>query len=195
MRYRATLLPVLAVLVTMIALASVFVYYPLTITVQLQAPGVIFETGSNAGKPDIGTGNSITVTLGDNQTSASVTIHPTYQYNYYKDVLRITNNDDNQMSVYLIFTSVSNTLPQGSVVKILVYKEGNKVKEEDITDPRQNNPISIGTLAAGSTWQIDFYVEIPEGTRITGASYTATARLVYTPSSNETPPVNPTSGR
>lgn len=193
MRYKMTLLPVIAVLATMIVLASVFVYYPFNITAQPQSPGVIFEGGSNAGQPDIGN-NQITVTLGDNKASASVTIHPTYQYNYYKDVVRVTNNDNDAMNVYLIFSSVSNTLPTGSVVKMFVYDGATRVRELDITNPSTGTAISIGQLASSRTWQIDFYVEIPEGESITGKQYSATARLVYTPSS-ETPPATPSTGR
>ncbi|MEM2208359.1 MAG: hypothetical protein QXG17_06695 [Sulfolobales archaeon] len=190
------ILPIVTLAITAIVLASVFAYYPLTITAQPTAPGVVFETGSNANQPDIGTGNTITVTIGDNKTSASITIHPTYRENYYKDVLRIKNGDDNAMNVYIIFTSLSNTLPAGSVVKLFVYNEatGTKVIELDITNPTTNQPISIGLIAAGGTWQIDFYVYIPEGTSIRVASYSASAKLVYSPST-ETPPVNPSSGR
>ncbi|MEM1668610.1 MAG: hypothetical protein QXM53_08140 [Thermofilaceae archaeon] len=188
------LLPIVTLAITAIVLASVFAYYPLTITARPTAPGVVFEAGSNAGKPDIGTGNTIMVTIGDNKTSASITIHPTYQENYYKDVLRITNGDDNAMNVYIIFTSVSNNLPASSIVKLFVYEGTTEVKELDITNPATNQPISIGSIAAGGTWQIDFYVYIPEGTKITGTSYSASARLVYSPST-ETPPVNPSIGR
>ncbi|MEM3980555.1 MAG: hypothetical protein QXF79_04780 [Ignisphaera sp.] len=186
--------PIVTLAITAIVLASVFAYYPLTITARPTAPGVVFEAGSNAGQPDIGTGNTITVTIGDNKTSASITIHPTYRENYYKDVLGITNGDDNTMNVYIIFTSVSNNLPARSIVKLFVYEGTTKVEELDITNPAINQPISIGSIAAGKTWQIDFYVYIPEGTKITGTSYSASAKLVYTPSA-ETPPTNPSGGR
>ncbi|MEM4789724.1 MAG: hypothetical protein QXV06_08060, partial [Ignisphaera sp.] len=118
--------PIVTLAITAIVLASVFAYYPLTITVSPTAPGVVFEIGSNANQPDIGTRNTITVTIGDNKTSASITIHPTYQENYYKDVLRITNGDDNAMNVYIIFTSVSNTLPERNTVKLFVYEGANR---------------------------------------------------------------------
>ncbi|MEM0249336.1 MAG: hypothetical protein QXG15_00905 [Desulfurococcaceae archaeon] len=191
---RHALVLALALLAMTATLASVFAYYPLTITVSPTEPGVVFERGSNAGQPDIGEGNTITVTVGANKTSASITIHPTYQENYYKDVLRINNTDDNAMNVYVVFTSVSNTLPAGSTVKLFVYEGVTMVKELDVTSPRLNQPISIGLLGVGRVWQIDVYIYIPEGTVITGASYTASAKLVYTPST-ETPPANPSGGR
>lgn len=183
-----------ALLMTAVALASVFAYYPLTVTAVPQAPGVIFESGSNAGQPDIGNNNFITVTLGGNKTSTSVRIHPTYQHNYYRDVLRIINNDDNAMRVYVVFDSVDNKLPPNSIVKLFVYYGATKIAELDITSPATGTPISIGTISAGAAWQTDFYVYIPEGTSIRGASYTASARLIYTPSA-ETPPAIPASGR
>ncbi|MEM1643955.1 MAG: hypothetical protein QXS70_06110 [Desulfurococcaceae archaeon] len=194
MNKRAVLLPTLVLMVSAVALAAVFAYYPLTLQVVPTSPGVVFEPGSNAGQPDIGEGNTITVTIGANKTSASIEIHPTYQENYYKDVLWINNTDDNAMNVYIVFTSVSNTLPTGSIVKLFVYEDTTKVRELDVTNPAVNQPISIGLLGVGRVWQLDIYVYIPEGTDITGASYTANAKLVYTPSA-ETPPANPAGGR
>ncbi|MEM1612069.1 MAG: hypothetical protein QXH02_01790 [Desulfurococcaceae archaeon] len=191
---RHALVLALALLAMTATLASVFAYYPLTITVSPTEPGVVFERGSNADQPDIGAGNTITVTIGANKTSASLTIHPTYQENYYKDVLRISNTDDNAMNVYVVFTSLSNTLPAGSVVKLFVYEGATMVRELDVTSSAVNQPVSIGLLGATRVWQIDFYVSIPEGTDIAGTSYTASAKLVYTPSS-ETPPANPAGGR
>ncbi|MEM4489217.1 MAG: hypothetical protein QXK88_10585 [Desulfurococcaceae archaeon] len=191
---RHALVLALALLAMTATLASVFAYYPLTLQAVPTAPGVVFEPGNNAGQPDIGAGNTITVTIGDNKTSASITIHPTYQENYYKDVLRINNTDDNAMNVYIVFTFVSNTLPAGSTVKLFVYEGATRVRELDVTNPTLNQPISIGLLGVGRVWQLDVYVYIPEETVIAGRSYTASAKLVYTPST-ETPPANPDIGR
>ncbi|MEL9999736.1 MAG: hypothetical protein QXY82_00230 [Desulfurococcaceae archaeon] len=192
---RHALVLALALLAMTATLASVFAYYPLTLQVVPTAPGVVFEKGSNAGKPDIGTGNTITVTIGANNASASVEIHPTYQENYYKDVLRIKNTDDDAMNVYIVFTSVSNNLPTGSTVKLFVYEEDTRVTVLDVTNPALNQPNYINSIASGRVWQIDIYVYIPEGTVITEASYSASAKLVYTPSSSETPPASPEEGR
>ncbi|MEM2592949.1 MAG: hypothetical protein QXI60_10210 [Thermofilaceae archaeon] len=192
MNKRAVLLPTLVLIVSAVALAAVFAYYPLTITVLPIEPGVVFVAGSNAGQPDIGTENQIQVFIGDNKTSASVTIHPTYQENYYKDVLRIVNNDDNAMNVYIMLTSASPNLPADSIVKLFFYQGNTKVKELDITTLTVNQPYSVGQIPVGGTWQIDFYVFIPEGTSITEVKYEA--KLVYTPS-EETPPPNPAIGR
>ncbi|MEM4430157.1 MAG: hypothetical protein QXM08_03270, partial [Thermofilaceae archaeon] len=79
---RAVLVVAVAVALAMVAVASVFAYYLLDLRVVPTAPGVVFEPGSNAGQPDIGVGNTITVTIGANKTSASIIIHPTYQVSY-----------------------------------------------------------------------------------------------------------------
>ncbi|MEM0371738.1 MAG: hypothetical protein QXD67_03720 [Ignisphaera sp.] len=192
--FRKTLTGILLILALSVVTASLFAYYPLNIAVVPQQPGVRFEAGSNAGKPDIGS-NTITVNIGSNSTSASIEIHPTYQETYYKDILRIVNNDNEAMHIYVIFYNYVNNLPTGSRVKMFVYSGATMVKELDITTPTLNTAVDIGQLSVGGSWQIDLYVYIPEGTSITGRSYSASARLVYTPSSGETPPINPGSGR
>ncbi|MEM1821019.1 MAG: hypothetical protein QW170_01195 [Desulfurococcaceae archaeon] len=191
---RSVIVVVVAVTLVLVAVAGVFAYYPLTLQIAPTPPGVVFEPGSNAGQPDIGAGNIITVAIGANWTSATITIHPTYQENYYRDVLRINNTDDDAVNVYIVFTSVSNNLPAGSIVKFFIYEEDTKIRELDVTSPALNQPVSIGLLGATKVWQIDIYVYIPEGTVIAGASYTANAKLVYTPSA-EAPPANPAGGR
>lgn len=191
---RYALLTGLVLTLIAVGVASVFVYHPVSLELKPQSPGVVFEAGSNAGQPDIGPGNVITVNLGPSKTSATIILHPTYRINYYRDVVRILNNDDEAMNVHLIFRSLANTLPSGSVVKIFVYQQSTLVKELDVTNPPLNQPIIVGSIPAEGEWQLDFYIWIPEGTNITGASYELTADLVYTPSS-EMPPVNPSTGR
>ncbi|MEM1541909.1 MAG: hypothetical protein QW101_02920 [Ignisphaera sp.] len=192
--FRKALTGILLILAVSIVTASLFAYYPLDITVVPQQPEVRFVTGSNAGKPDIG-GNTIIVNIGTSGASASIEIHPTYQETYYKDILGIVNNDNDAMHIYVIFYTYDNSLPVGNRVKMFVYSGATIVKELDITTPTLNTAQYIGQLPIGGSWQIDLYVYIPEGTSITGRSYSASARLVYTPSSGEAPPINPNSGR
>jgi len=92
--------------------ASVFAYYPLSIMVSPTTPPVTFAAGNNAGSNYLGPGNTITVSLGSNSTSASVTIHTTYQKTYYKDVLRITNSDSKAYNIYLSL-SQARIAPRG----------------------------------------------------------------------------------
>lgn len=181
-------------LIMAVGFASAFTYYPLTMTATPQAPGVVFQAGSNANQPDITVGKTIEVGIGENSTRATVRIHPTYQENYYRDVLRVHNGDSKAMNVYLIVYSLSNGLPQGSQVKALFYQGNNRIATLDLTSPTLNSPMLIGQLPGGATWQVDFYVSVTGGTSIEGASYSVEARLVYTPS-GEAPPANPAQGR
>lgn len=166
-----------------VALASVFVYYPLQLTAVPQAPGVVFQLGSNAGHPDVGQ-NTITVTLGASSTSASVEIHPTYQRTYYKDVLRIYNGDNDAMRIWLRVDNAYDTLPTGSTVRIIFREGANIIYSYQIGGTAQ---VQVGTINAGATWEIDFEVQIPEGHSIQNSQFVAHMRLIYTPSS-ETPP-------
>lgn len=178
------------------AMASVFVYYPLTINISPQPPGVVFEPGKNANQADIGIDKSITVNLGHDKTSATITIHPTYQENYYKNVTLIVNNDDSLMNVYLIVRDTNITLlPFGSNVTLFIYSgDYDLINALDITSPSTNTDYFIGSLSENGVWQIDIYVKIPEGTNVAGLTYQVKMSLVYTPS-EETPVVTPSQGR
>ncbi|MEM0026677.1 MAG: hypothetical protein QXT53_02590 [Ignisphaera sp.] len=92
--------------------ASVFAYYPLQLTVQPVSPPLVFAAGTNANQPDLGA-NTISVTVEQNSTSATITIHPTYHTTYYKDVIRISNTDTRVYNVWLVLDQVTNTLPTG----------------------------------------------------------------------------------
>ncbi|MGC9011912.1 hypothetical protein, partial [Thermogladius sp.] len=94
MRFDRRVLALVAVAVfTSIVFASVFVYYPVSVTVSPVSPPVYFEYGTNANQPDLGGANTIDVTLGANKTSLTITIHPTYWVSYYKNVSLIVNGD------------------------------------------------------------------------------------------------------
>lgn len=183
--------------------ASVFAYYPLQLAVQPTAPPIVFAAGTNANQPDLGSGNTISVTVGQNSTSATITIHPTYHTTYYKNVTIIKNTDNKAYNVWLVLDQVANTLPSGSKVYLVVYSKGatrdlsagypepgapsGAVKVIDLTATGTNSPVSIGSLASGSTWEIDFMVYIPEGASIRSASATFSMHIAYTAGS-ETPP-------
>jgi hypothetical protein len=155
-------------------------------------PPVKFVSGNNANKPGLGKDENgisykIDVSTYDD-TRAEVTIHPTYQKTYYKDVLNITNVDDSKgYNVYIRVNSYSINLPSGSYISLNIYdKQGYKVKTVNLTDPTSPNPNMIGYLDSGMTWIVDIEVSIPEGFSLP-SSATANLQLIYTPSS-ETPP-------
>ncbi|WP_440059633.1 hypothetical protein ACSU1N_00290 [Thermogladius sp. 4427co] len=183
---------------TSIVFASVFVYYPASITVSPVAPKVVFDYGSNANKPDLGYGNTIAVSLGQNATSLNVTIHPTYQVTYYKNITLIKNIDNQAYYVTLKVYSPATGLPTGSKLLLYIY---NKDASRFLTGYPQPVP-STGTylasldltttgqttisLSAGQIVELDIYVYIPEGYQLP-SSFTVNLLLVYSPSS-ETPP-------
>ncbi len=198
---RSTLLAAASVLLALaasVALASVFNYMPIQLTVAPVPPPVYFELGSNANEPDLGSGNTISVSLGDNKTSLYVTVHPTYWVTYYKDVARVTNADNKAYYVYIeVRTPLS--LPSDSVAMVCVYGRGDTRDLEgwSTPEPREDTyiecvdlteaagPILIGTLRAETTWDLDLYFYIPEGT--SPETSTAELHLIYSPSA-ETPP-------
>ncbi len=201
---RALLLTAISILAAAFIAASVFAYYPLKLVVQPVTPPITFAPGSNAGKDDLRSSNTITVSISTDGTSAEITIHPTYHTTYYKNVTVIENNDNKRYNVSLVVETVSNSnnLPPGSKVYMIVFSRGasrdllatypepglpSDVNKIELTVASTNSPISIGSLAGGGVWEIDFMVYIPEGASLTGASATFNMHLVYSPS-EETPP-------
>jgi len=187
------LLAILA-LALAVANAAVFVYYPMSVTLQPSKPAVYFLPGSNANKPDImyGAGNTIAVTIDSAGAQASITVHPTYQRTYYKEVLNITNQDTQAYYVWLIIDNPINV--GGNLTSATLYVKdanGNTVKTVDLS---QTGPILIGQIPGGATWRIDLEFQItgygnngsPNQAPILSDT-SATLRLAYTPSS-ETPP-------
>ncbi|MEM0472802.1 MAG: hypothetical protein QXX84_07900, partial [Sulfolobales archaeon] len=182
-----------------IAYANVFVYAPIEITLQPVNPPVYFEYGSNAGKLDIGSGNNIIVSLGPSKESLTVTIHPTYEVSYYKNVSIIVNTDN---KVYYLSFRVEEPaiLPPGSILYLCVY-ESNAPRKlwANLANPR---PIPIEVLCIyllpyyadvayehiinpNSKLELDVYVYIPEGT--SPSQTISKLNLIYTPT-QETPP-------
>jgi hypothetical protein len=85
--------------------ASVFVYYPINLTISPQEPPVVFSAGSNANKRDLGD-KTITVSTSNSGTSLTIEVHPTLQRNYYYDIAKIENNDGS--NTYYIKFRVTN---------------------------------------------------------------------------------------
>ncbi|MDK6028741.1 hypothetical protein QPL79_05140 [Ignisphaera sp. 4213-co] len=205
---RALLLTAISILAAAFIAASVFAYYPLKLVVQPVTPPITFVPGTNAnksdlGSTDLGSSNTITVSLGKNSTSAEITIHPTYHTTYYKNVMMIVNNDTKAYNVSLVVDTVSNNLPPGSKVYMIVFSSGasrslsasypepglpsSYVRVINLTNIRTRTSKWIQWLDANSIWEIDFMVYIPEGASLTDASATFGMHLVYSPS-EETPP-------
>jgi len=177
-----------------IANASVFVYYPLSVTLQASKPAVYFLPGSNANAPDImyGAGNAIAVAVDSAGAQASITVHPTYQRTYYKDVLNIANQDSQAYYAWLIIDDPINVGGNLTSAKLYVKDaSGNTVKTIDLS---QTGPVLVGQIPGGASWRIDLEFQVTgygnngsPNQAPTLSDTSATLRLAYTPS-NETPP-------
>jgi hypothetical protein len=178
-------------------LASVFAYYPVTATLSPTNPPVYFDLGTNAGQYDIGSSNTITVTKDSNGASLSFTVHPTYQTCYWKNITIIKNDDSKAYNIYLrVVTPVSGI--SGATVRIYVYNKGATRSLSGSSPAPQSGyyvgyvdltttgTTPIGQLNGGSTFEIDVYTYIPEGSTLP-SSASAQLLLIYTPS-GETPP-------
>jgi hypothetical protein len=189
-------LALLTAIALSIAFAAVFSYYPVSITISPVSPPVYFEEGENANQDDLGAGNTIAVTVGSSSTSVSITIHPTYQVTYYKNVTLIVNSDTSKAYNISLRVATAASLPSGASAVVYVYSKGASrslsgypkptpsgyVKSVDLTS---TGTTWIGYLSGGSAYEIDIYVYIPEGT--SPSSTTAELLLIASPSS-ESPP-------
>ena len=174
------LLAVLLVIPAMVAVAAVFIYYPMNVNIQQQSPPVQFATGSNSGQADL-EGQTITTSIGANKTSVTLSLHPTYQRSYYQDILHITNGGTQKYQVY-IRVDTPMTLPSGGYAKMYIINGTNKYT----IDLTTTGTTTIGTIPSGNTWQVDVEIYIPEGNTLTTTS--ASVSLIYTPETGETPP-------
>jgi hypothetical protein len=180
------------------AFASVFVYYPVTVNLSPVNPPIRFQDGSNANREDLGgsgspyTSNRIEVTIGSDGASLTLTLHPTKQHNYYRNVSLIQNTDGKAYYITVRVVSPA-TLPPGSQARLLIYNApsgGTLVANVNLLATGDTS--ATATIAAsgnpGSIWRIDLYIFIPEGSTVSATS--ASLQLVYSPS-NETPPTVP----
>ncbi|RLE98970.1 MAG: hypothetical protein DRJ57_03040 [Thermoprotei archaeon] len=174
-------------LVLTAAMASVFAYYPVSLSIQGAAPPIELEAGGNAGQADLS--GTIDVTVGANKTSLTVTLHPTYQTTYYKDIARIRNTDTaNTYYVWIrVVTPTTPALPSGSTAQLIVKTSaGGTAATVDLTTSGTTGPI---TLSAGDYLQLDFKFSIPEGVQLSSfQGVTASIEVIYSTQSAEAPP-------
>jgi hypothetical protein len=215
-RITTPLIALLIAVVISIAFASVFVYYPMAVTLQPVRPPVVFDTGTNSNRNDLGgsdtTSNTISVSIGSNKASLNITVHPTYQTAVYKNVAKIVNSDSSKAynvwinirwtNISITVSSLGSTFSQSASSDIEICFRSSSTSGKSTSDfptPGYTGVIKcvslqstgqtyIGSLGANSEWEIDLYVYIPEGANIDGSTtYTALIHLIYTPS-GETPP-------
>ncbi len=185
-----------AVITVMLALvsASVFVYYPTTLNVSGVNPNVKFSLGSNAGGTDVD-GGTITVTIsGLNSTNASISIGPTNEKTYYKDLLKIDNYATFQYYGWIkVNTPISNVGVVSATMYIIDVSTNSIVATIDLTQIglQPANPFVIPASPDGvtpSSLQIDIEIVIDSNTDATTVTDTANIEVVYSPQNIETPP-------
>jgi len=200
-RITTPLIALLIAVVISIAFASVFVYYPMAVTLQPVQPPVYFAEGTNSNQDDLWTGNKISVLIGSNKTSLTIIVHPTYQVTYYKNVSIVYNNDSGRayLVCFRVYTPLSN-LPPGSEAYLYIYAASSTRSLSGYPTPtpsgylKQINLKSTGTtcvvtLGGKGYLEMDLYIYIPEGYDVgmtSGTTYTANLLLIYTPQTSET---------
>jgi hypothetical protein len=107
--------------------ASVFVYYPITLTISPQNPPVVFSSGSNSNKRDLWD-KTITVSI-DDDTRLTIEVHPTLQRNYYYDIAKIENKDTN---TYYIKFRVTNPITDDRVDEAYLIINGDYNNKIDL---------------------------------------------------------------
>jgi hypothetical protein len=180
------------------AFASVFVYYPVIVNLSPVNPPIRFQPGSNANQNDLGgggspyTSNTIVVVIGSDGASLELTLHPTRQHNYYRDVSRIVNTDGKAyyITVRVVTAIPAADLPSGFVARLLIYNapSGGSIVADVNLLSEGDTPTPPVAIPAGAVWRIDLYIFIPEGLPVS-PTY-AEIQLIYSPSS-ETPPEVP----
>lgn len=178
-------LPIVATILALsLVAASVFVYYPGTIAVQGTAPDVKFALGSNAGKQDLG-GNTITVSLtGD--TKVDITLHPTNEKTYYKNITVIQNTGSSQ---YYGWVKVNTPFSDNSITGATLYirdSSGNAVATVDLKNSGIQ-PSTPFTIPASGSLYMDVEINIDGGADPTTISDTASLELIYSTQSSESP--------
>jgi len=180
------LIALAAAVVAVVAVnAGIFAYRRITAEVTVVQPLVVFDYGSNANQPDLGAGNKIAVALGPNNVSVTITIHPTYQHTYYRNVTIVKNLDS--IPYYVAFRVVTPITgwPTGSTAKMIIYSSnGTEVAEVDLTQHYTTG--WIGILGAGDYCRIDFYTYYPEGHPLPDNTQVE-VQLIYSPQSQEAP--------
>ncbi len=173
-----------AILVASMAYASIVVIYPLNVTVQEVAPPVKFQAGSNANQT--GLGGTMTVIIGKNQASATVSFQVTYQTNYIHDLLEVVNTAENDYYVAIRVDTplVSNTGVVSSAQ--LILDRGNDNIADDKLDLTTNGTSTEIQLLAGQVIALHFNVTLTEGRMLDSAPLTVQLSLLYSPQSGGT---------
>jgi len=169
--------------------ASVFVYYPVTIQASPTAPPVIFSSGTNSNGIDLG-GRTIEVYISQANTSLSVTVHPTYQVTYYKNIT-VINNTDSSNPYYIAFR-VNTAASDSNLQSANLIVKDSSGKTVQTIDLMQTGTSSWITLGASQHYSLDLNITYSAGsntyTQAPGSGFTASIQLIYSPTNSEAAP-------
>jgi hypothetical protein len=160
--------------------ASVFVYYPITLTISPKEPPVVFSAGSNANKKDLW-GETITVITGDG-TSLTIEVHPTLQRNYYYDIARIKNNDGS--NTYYIKFRVTTPITDNGVNEAYLIINGDYNNKIDLKSDGVQ-PSDWITLSESGEFRVDLYIVLNS---VESSSITAGVDLIISTTNAESLP-------
>jgi len=170
--------------------AAVFTYYPTKLSLEPVKPPIVFSSGNNAGQTDLS--GTIGVSIGSAGASLNITLHPTYQYNYYKNITIIKNQDTNAYYVAIrVNTALSNTKLVSA--KLRIYDTSSTIATVDL---KVTGTTALGQLNSGSKWFIDIILNISEATGDSPSSApfssdSASLQLIYSPQNAEQAPTVP----
>jgi hypothetical protein len=172
--------------------AAVFVYYTTDLSLSPVAPPIVFSNGKNANAADL-LGTTIEVTIGRANTSLTITLHPTYQYNYYKNITIIKNQDTTNAYYVAIRVNTQFSNEKISSATLRIYDTSSTIATVGLKSTGTTG--WLGPLNPNSKWFIDIILNIDEtGGSPSTAPFTsdsASLQLIYSPQSNEQAPTVP----
>jgi len=188
---------ILAALALLIAAvnAAAFVYYPMTVNISGTTAEVRFAPGSNANQPDLA-GKTITVNLeGSASTKATITVHPTNERTYYRNVLVIENYGVGH--TYYGWINVKTAITNQYITSAKLYVKdasGNTLATIDLkSNTLQGDGFQIpaatqsGTTVTPGRLYIDIDIQIGRNVDAGTVSDTVQLELIYSPQSAERP--------
>jgi hypothetical protein len=161
--------------------ASVFVYYPINLTISPQQPPVVFSAGNNANVSDLW-GETITVITSNSNTSLTIKVHPTLQRNYYYDIAKIKNNDDS--NTYYIKFRVTTPINDSGVNEAYLIINGDYDNKIDLKNGGVQPSVWI-TLNSSSVFRVDLYIVLNS---FEGGDITVGVDLIISTTNTESPP-------
>lgn len=165
------------------AFASVFVFYGGSVTAYFQNPPIVWAAGDNTNTTDLG-GQSIEVLVGPNSTQLQVTVHPTYEYTYYKNITIIKNNDaSNGYYIAIKVTNPATFSIAGASVKLILYN----ATSTEVVDLTTTGVSPWYYVPPNSHVNVDLQYYIPGGAKLP-TSVTVQIQLIYSVTNAESPP-------